>query len=219
MVTYLDRINCRHTAMVNGGLLSKRRVGIPTMLNHAFCQSLKYEGKTLLHLVDLCPDASADMPIAEYLERLSFLESGMDRYGLSIASLRVSVYNPSVGQSLVEQARYKLHAALRWPQKYLSVIYDHCHYDIPYMLAVNSSEHVIKTAPFYGQAYDDDGNTIIIAETLSACNPGQGVILPHLEETGETYTTTGDGRSFAPMDVRVDPDGSAKVKVLVCHAL
>ena len=218
MVTYLDRINCRDTVMVNGGLLSKRRAGVPVMLNHAFCQSLKREGKILLHLIDLCPDLSSDMPIAEYLGRLSFLEAGMDRYGLSIASLRISVYNPSVGQNLVEQTRYHLHAALRWPQKYLSVVYDHYHYDVTYMLAVNSSEHVIETAPFFGQVYDNDGNTIILADTMSECNPGHGVFLPHLDGTGEAYTTTGDGRRFVRQWATVEPLAPKQVSVWVCVA-
>ena len=218
MVTYMDRINCRHTVMVNGGLLSKRRAGVPTMLNHAFCQSLKREGKILLHLIDLCPDLSADMPVAEYLGRLAFLEASMDRYGLSIASLRISVYNPSVGQNLVEQTRYHLHAALRWPQKYLSVVYDHYHYDLTYMLAVNSSENAIETAPFFGQVYDNDGNTIILTETMSECNPGQGVFLPHLEENRYREWITGDGRRFVPQRATIEPLSPKQVTVWVCAA-
>lgn len=122
------RLACITGSDIDGTLLDYGHVrSTPHFLNLALCEKLAGQP---LHLITNQEDmATADGPtIAEFMERLTFLEQGLAQANIEIASLRVCVYHSNVSLEHCRKVARELHAALRWPQRYLAVVYDHASY-------------------------------------------------------------------------------------------
>lgn len=135
MLDYKERAKCKTAALVEGVLFKGERV------NTDFLSKLRWSDKlTALHLLSLPKVGRDGQGINPFIEQLALLEKAMTDYGIPVASLRVNVYDPTYDDSINADIARRLHALLRWPQKYLSVVYSHPKQDIPYMLAMNGAD-------------------------------------------------------------------------------
>ena len=133
MLTYKDREACKVSCLVENVLLIDGRI------NHALLSNMKGEGMTALHLISFEKFDKDGKGLDAYIERVAQLEKALGEYGIAIATLRVNVYDPAYDESVNGDIGRRLHALLRWPQRWLSVVYSHPSQNIPYMLAMNGS--------------------------------------------------------------------------------
>ena len=135
MLAYNERANCKTACLVEGVLFKGERI------NTDLLSKLRWSDKlSALHLLSLQMMGRDGQGIQPYIEKLALLEKAMTDYGILVASLRVNVYDPTYDDSINADIARRLHALLRWPQRYLSVVYSHPTQNIPYMLAMNGAD-------------------------------------------------------------------------------
>lgn len=133
MLTYKDREACKVSCLVEGVLWNEGQV------NYAQIAKFNVWGMTALHLISFAKIGKDGEGLNAYIERITQLEEALTHYGIAIATLRVNVYDPAYDESVNGDIGRRLHALLRWPQRWLSVVYSHPSQNIPYMLAMNGS--------------------------------------------------------------------------------
>lgn len=131
MLTYNQRAACKVAVLIEGVLWVDGKV------NYAQIAKFDALGIRAIHLVSL---EKLGEGIAAYAERITLIEKALLECNIVIATLRVNVYDPVYDESVNGDIGRKLHAILRWPQRWLSVVYSHPSQNIPYMLAMNGSE-------------------------------------------------------------------------------
>ena len=135
MLAYNERAQCKAAALIDGVLFKGERV------NTDFLSKLRWSDKiTAIHLLSFRTMGRDGQGINPFIEQLALLEKAMTDYGILVASLRVNVYDPTYDDSINADIARRLHALLRWPQRYLSVVYSHPTQNIPYMLAMNGAD-------------------------------------------------------------------------------
>jgi len=135
MLDYNERAKCKAAALIEGVLLKGERV------NHDLLSKLRWSEKlTALHLLSFRTMGRDGQGIQPYIEQLAALEKEMTDYGILITTLRINVYDPTFDDAINADVARRLHALIRWPQRYLSVVYSHPTQNIPYMLAMNGAE-------------------------------------------------------------------------------
>ena len=135
MLEYTARAQCKAAALVENVLLKGERVNTDLLSNLRWKEKL-----TALHLLSFQPMGRDGQGIQPYIEQIATLEKAMTDYDILVASLRVNVYDPTYDDSINADIARRLHALLRWPQRYLSVVYSHPTQNIPYMLAMNGAD-------------------------------------------------------------------------------
>ncbi len=134
MMTYQQREACKTACLVEDVLIKDGRVNVELLAK------LKAEGKTAIHLLSFAKMGKDGEGIRTYLENIALLEKALAEHGIAVATLRVNVYDPAYDETINGDIARRLHALLRWPQRYLSVVYSHPSQNIPYMLAMNGTE-------------------------------------------------------------------------------
>lgn len=129
MLTYEQRMAVNIGCDIDGTLLDYgHRQGEPHLLNTALCEQLRGNNIHLITNQGGLPFGIAGavgFPTpADFLARLEFLVASLVQYQIQVASLRVCVFHPKAGEGDIYQAKRQLEEALRWPQRFLSVVYD-----------------------------------------------------------------------------------------------
>lgn len=135
MLDYNERAKCKTAALVEGVLFKGERINTDLLSNLRWSNKL-----TALHLLSFCTMGRDGQGIQPYIGQIATLEKAMTDYGILIATLRINVYDAALDDAINADIARRLHALLRWPQRYLSVVYSHPTQNIPYMLAMNGAD-------------------------------------------------------------------------------
>lgn len=132
IMTYAERMTHKTGCILENVLLNDGHINM-WLLNR-----WKETGVTGIHILSF-PDLTVETTEA-YVKMIGSLETGLDLWGIRIASLRVSVYSDGRTEAANEAVKNHLHSFLRWPQRFLSVVYawPHYHTNRAYMCALNS---------------------------------------------------------------------------------
>ena len=135
MLDYNERAKCKTAALVEGVLFKGERINTDLLSNLRWSNKL-----TALHLLSFRTMGRDGQGIQPYIGQIATLEKTMTDYGILIATLRINVYDAALDDALNADIARRLHSLLRWPQRYLSVVYSHPTQNIPYMLAMNGAD-------------------------------------------------------------------------------
>ena len=135
MLDYNARAQCKTACLVEGVLIKGDRINTDLLSKLRWSEKL-----TALHLLSFPKVGRDGQGINPYIEQLAMLEKTMTEQNILIATLRVNVYDSAFDDTINADIARRIHALLRWPQRYLSVVYSHPTQNIPYMLAMNGAE-------------------------------------------------------------------------------